>query len=107
LFDAEGRALLIFGECHGGLVELPDGRVVLVHDRRYPYDKMGSIGRISENGGKTWSRSAYHVSAGCGYPASVVLEDGTIVTVTGSTRYDTQPIPIEPWSVEAVRWRPE
>lgn len=106
LLDAEGRPVLVFGECHAQLVEIPDGRVVLVHDRRYPYDKTATIGRISDDGGKRWSRKAYHVSDGIGYAASIALEDGTIVTVTGNTRLDAQANPIEPWSVQAVRWKP-
>ena len=105
LSDAEGRPLLVFGECHGQLVELPDGRVVLVHDRRYPYDKGETIGRVSEDGGKAWSRYVYHLSEGSGYPASVALDDGTIVTVVGNTRLDAQSRPIEPWRVQSVRWR--
>ena len=105
MFDADGKPLLVFGECHGQLVDLPDGRVVLVHDLRYPYEKQATIGRVSDDGGKTWSRDIYHVSAGGGYAASVALEDGTIVTVTGNTRIDSAAKPIEPWSVQAVRWK--
>ena len=105
LFDAEGKPLLVLGECHGQLVKLPDGRVVLVHDLRYPYVKQATIGRVSADGGKTWSRDVYHLSDGGGYAASAVLDDGTIVTVTGNTRTDPTAKPIEPWSVQAVRWR--
>ena len=107
LFDAEGTALLVIGECHGQLVELADGRVVLVHDRRYPYTQSETIGRVSGDGGKTWSRNVYHLSEGTGYAASVALEDGTIVTVAGNTGLDMAARPIEPWSVQAVRWKLE
>ena len=107
LFDAEGSALLVTGECHGQLAELPNGHLVLVHDRRYPYDKGETIGRVSEDGGRTWSRKVYHLSDGCGYPASVALKDGTIITVVGDTRLDAQSRPLEPWSVQVVRWRLE
>jgi len=107
LFDAQGRGLLVFGECHGQLVTLPDERVVLVHDRRYPYDRGETIGRVSEDGGMTWSRDVYHLSAGSGYPASVALEDGTLITVVGNTRFDARSRPIEPWSVQVIRWRPK
>lgn len=105
LFDAEESALLVYGECHGQLAELPDGRLVLVHDRRYPYDQGETIGRVSGDGGSTWFRDVYHLSDGSGYPASAALEDGTIVTVVGNTRLDAQSRPIVPWSVQAVRWR--
>lgn len=61
---------------------------MLVHDRRYPYDRGETIGRVSEDGGKTWLRKGYHISDGSGYPASVALNDGTIVTVVGNTQRD-------------------
>ena len=41
---------------------VPDGCLVLVHDRRYPYDKGETIGRVSEDGGKTWLRKVYPIS---------------------------------------------
>jgi len=34
--DAEGQTLLIHGECNGELLQMPDGRVALIHQRRYP-----------------------------------------------------------------------
>ncbi|MFH1008247.1 MAG: hypothetical protein V1800_12230 [Candidatus Latescibacterota bacterium] len=74
---------------------------------RYPYDQGETIGRVSADGGKTWARTVYHLSDGSGYAASVVLSDGTIVTVVGNIRLDGGSMPIEPWSVQAVRWRPE
>ena len=80
---------------------------MLVHDRRYPYTQSETIGRVSGDGGKTWSRNVYHLSEGTGYAASVALEDGTIVTVAGNTGLDMAARPIEPWSVQAVRWKLE
>ena len=107
--DRAGHGVLEFGECHGQLVELPDGRLVLVYDHRYPYENAETIARVSDDGGQTWSAQAYHVSFGMGYPASVALDDGTIVTVTGNTPlYSPQGCAIgdHTWSVQAVRWRP-
>lgn len=103
--DREGRPLLVFGECHGQLVQVPDGRVVLVHDCRYPYDRSEIRARVSNDEGRTWEPGTYHVSAGMGYPSSVALPDGTIVTITGTTRLDARFRPIGGWRAEVIRWR--
>ena len=42
--------------------------------------------RISENDGSTWGKKTYHLPELSGYPSSVVYDDGTIVTVCGSTK---------------------
>lgn len=108
VLDPEGRPLLLLGECHGQLAQLPDGRVVLVNDRRYPFPLHADNdvrGRVSDDDGRTWSPEAYQVATGMGYPASVALDDGTIVTVTGNTQLDDRVRPIGPWSAQAVRWR--
>ena len=100
-----GTSLLEFGECHGQLLQVPDGRIVLVHDRRYPYDRSEVRARVSNDHGRTWEPDVYHLTDGMGYPASVALEGGTIVTVTGCTRSDARAVPIKPWRVNALRWR--
>jgi hypothetical protein len=58
---------------------------------------------VSEDEGKTWGREVYRVSFGNGYPASVVLEDGTIVTVTGNSPFDSAPEK-GPYTAQAIRW---
>jgi hypothetical protein len=65
------------------LVQLPDGRVLLVAgDRRNPYGVRGVIGTAET---LDWansfllSDSATHYD--CGYPSSVVLKDGRVVTI--------------------------
>jgi hypothetical protein len=95
--DSEGRALLKSGEAHGQLVELPDGRIVLTHDRRF--DRQ-TIGRVSSDGGQTWSPNVYHLLRGSGYSASVSLMDGTVVTVSGATNERGAP------ALMAIRWKP-
>ena len=105
LLDHRGRALLTFGEAHGQLVQVPDGRVVLVHDCRYPYQQGENRARASRDGGKTWEPERYHLSFGHGYPSSVALPDGTIVTVTGSTPFTASANPVGGWRVQAIRWR--
>ena len=103
--DRSGRFLLEFGETHGQLVQVPDGRVVLVHDRRYPYQHAHTRARISNDEGRTWEPEIYHVSDGIGYPSSVALPDGTVVTITGNTKLDASYRPIGQWKVQAVRWQ--
>ena len=112
--DDCGEPVLEPGECHGQLVQVPDGRVVLVHDRRYPHGEAQTVAHVSRDDGRTWQRQVYHLCFGDSYPASVVLEDGTIVTVAGAglreNRFDAngQAVPIGPrelWTSAAVRWR--
>ena len=107
LRDRDGRPLLTFGETHGQLVQVPDGRVVLVHDRRYPYEQGETRARVSQDGGKTWEPELYHLCFGHGYPSSVALADGTIVTVTGSTPYTPTASDVGEgeWRTDAIRWR--
>lgn len=95
--DAEGRPLLKSGEAHGQLAELPDGRIVLTHDRRY--DRQ-TVGRVSSDRGQTWSPEVYRLLPGSGYSASVSLGDGTVITVSGGTNERKTP------SVMAIRWKP-
>ena len=100
----DGAPLLELGECHGQLLQVSDGRVVLVHDRRYPLLQSGTRARVSHDQGRTWEPEVFHLAAGSGYPASVALEDGTVVTVTGCSRSDADATPIERWRVTAIRW---
>ena len=104
--DRRGRPLPVFGETHGQLVKLHDSRVVLVSDHRYPYEKAETVAWVSPDGGRIWSPNKYHLSLGAGYPASVALPDGTVVTVVGSTRMDRRGAALETPAVQAVRWKP-
>jgi hypothetical protein len=103
---AGGGALLIHGECNGELVPLPDGRVVLVHQRRYPRSQSQIIARVSADGGRSWGRDEYRLSAGFGYPSSLALADGTLVTVVGRTLAGPAGgDPVEGFGAVAIRWR--
>ena len=82
--DRQQKPVVIFGETHGQLVQVPDGRVVMVHDYRYPYEQAQVAAHVSDDGGRTWQRRRYHLSFHYGYPSSIALNDGTIVTVTGN-----------------------
>ena len=93
----DGPVDLEMGECHGELSELSDGTLVLTHDRRYPRDQAQLLARISRDQGQTWTPEVYGLTLpggtvlgssrrgyGTGYASSVVLEDDTIVTLTGA-----------------------
>jgi hypothetical protein len=105
LRDKTGRVLLGFGECYGRLVQVPDGRVVLVHDNRFPLEQGDVRARVSQDGGQTWDSEIYYLSLGRGYPSSVVLKDGTIVTITGNTSYTPRGRWILPWRAQVIRWK--
>jgi Neuraminidase (sialidase) len=69
----------------GDLIQLDDGDVLLTYgERNKPF---GVQAVLSHDDGKTWSASSKTVladdapSADCGYPSSVQLPDGKIVTV--------------------------
>lgn len=82
--DSDGRPVIAQQETNGSLVPLSGGRLLLIHQRRFG-DPYQLIGRLSEDNGQTWLPDEYHLSAGFGFPGSVVLEDDTIVTVTGKS----------------------
>ena len=103
--DRHGQALLDFGETHGQLVQVPDGRVVLVHDCRYPYQEAHTRARVSRDEGQTWEPEIYHVSNGMGYPSSVALGDGTMVTITGNTKLNASFQPVAGWQAQVIRWQ--
>ena len=93
----DGASALALGECHGELSQLSDGTLVLTHDHRYPYEQQQVLARVSHDEGNTWTPEIYHLThpggsvlgshqrgVGSGYASSVVLEDDTIVTMTGA-----------------------
>ena len=94
---ADGPSELVNGECHGELSELSSGTLVVTYDHRYPYERQQVLARVSHDQGQTWSAEVYNLTRaggsilgsstrgyGSGYTSSVVLEDDTIVTMTGA-----------------------
>jgi len=87
--DDEGQSwqevgpITLPGQKPGDLLELNDGRIVLTYGSRI-IGLSGVCARISEDQGSTWSVARPLVTApgpmDCGYPSSVELRDGTIVT---------------------------
>lgn len=87
----------------GDLLKLADGRVLLVYGDRRP-DHLGVGAMISADGGRTWSTgmplTTGVLTRDSGYPSSVQLADGTIVTgFYGKTK--TYP----EYQLGVVRWR--
>lgn len=86
------------------LTMLADGRVLLTYG--YRHEPFGQRACLSEDGGRTWDTAHEIVlrddapSGDLGYPASVQLEDGSIVTV-----YYQQRIASEKTCLMATRWR--
>ena len=103
--DGNGKTVLIHGECNGELVQVPDGTLVLVHQRRYPRGLEQLMAHVSEDEGRTWLPDEYRLSSGFGYSGSLALEDGTIITVTGKTFCNQDSVPFSPRMAHAIRWR--
>jgi hypothetical protein len=77
------------------LIVLADGSVLMVYGRRHT--PMGAEVMLSADGGRTWGHKKAlandAVSGDCGYPSSVQLADGTIISAyyavgPQSTTYD-------------------
>jgi hypothetical protein len=69
----------------GDLLELDDGRIILLAGQRDP-GRRGIIGSVSSDQGESWSPYRTFIAVtGCGsdhgYPSSIQLPDGRIVTV--------------------------
>jgi len=101
--DADGKPVIIQQETNGQLVPLPNGRLVLVHQRRFGSHQL--IARVSEDDGKTWSHNEYRLSAGFGYSGNILLADGTIVTVTGQTVASASMEGPGDNGAQIIRWR--
>ena len=112
VLDADGAPLLAHGECNGELLELRDGRLLLVHQTRYADGPDAARGllrgrstlsaRVSGDNGDTWAPICYRLLFGFGYPGSLGLPDGTVVTVVGACLGDDG----DPRRAAVVRWRP-
>jgi len=99
--DNEGHILLLYGKCDGELVELPDGRLVLVHQTRYPSGRSQLSAKVSMDGGLTWQPETWRINYGFGYSSTLALADYQLLTVTGSSLGDNG----HPRRVMAISWR--
>ena len=79
----EAQPVTIRNEINGHLMRLEDGRLLLSYGVRVA-NRKGVCAKTSSDDGKTWSdpvRLAVTLNnADCGYPASVQLPNGNIVT---------------------------
>jgi len=93
-----------YGTVPGEIIQVPDGRVAVLWQQRYPHHKIHIRVRISEDGGRMWGRKTYRLPELSGYPSSVVYDDGTIVTVCGSATMNASSEILRD-TLHAVRWR--
>ena len=115
----------LLDEMHGGAVELPDSRIVLLYTHRWPALRGGERAKVSRDGGQTWQDELYHLNttpAYPGYSASCVLprhladgQPGMILTVVGErSEANWGHVGAPPTSegirfaprMQAIRWRP-
>lgn len=111
ILDDAGIPLMAHGESNGELVQLPDGRLVLVHQTRYaegPDRERGYFrgrsqlcARVSLDAGQTWLPERYRLLFGFGYSSTLALEDGTLLTATGACLGDNG----DPRRGAIIRWR--
>ncbi len=118
----QGRLVSPQGQENAHLLELQDGRILYAFTSRIP-GLFGVVLRMSSDGGKTWSVTQPLITipatdwrkTDCGYPSSVQLADGTIVTAYYfGPKCGNGPIPGAqglPWHnryhMGVARWRPE
>ena len=77
-------------------------------ENRYPYADGGAmLARVSWDGGQTWEPELYKLTRGHGYSGSVVLKDGTIVTLAGDGQLSRVGRPTgRRYTLQALRWKP-
>ena len=82
-----GKPISPQGQENAHLLELADGRLLCSFTSRIP-GLFGVVLRLSDDGGDTWSYPVVLISmpardwhkTDCGYPSTVQLDDGTLVT---------------------------
>ncbi len=91
-------------EINGHLLRLQDGRLLLTYGVRVA-GRQGVCAKFSPDDGRTWGKAlrlAVSYSSDCGYPSSVQLADGRIVTA-----YYSRSAPEHPgYHMGTAVWRP-
>ena len=65
------------------------------------------LARVSWDAGQTWELELYKLTRGHGYSGSVVLKDGTIVTLAGDGQLSRAGRPTgRRYTLQALRWKP-
>jgi hypothetical protein len=111
--DDDGRhwcapwQMLNTAQVHAYLTELRDGRLVATYSNYHlPW---GVFAVMSEDGGRTWDldhpvQLALSADFYVGWPVTLELPDGSLITSYASTSYYKQPP--ETTTCEVVRWQP-
>lgn len=82
------RLTMHHGQTWGCPVAMADGTLVVIHDTRYGPGEPSGRAMISHDEGRTWQDEVYYLYYGRGvssYCRSVALDDGTIVTLCGTS----------------------
>ena len=100
----------VFGQTRSYPASLNNGIIVVIHDTRYGPGSPGSRAMVSYDDGITWSNEVYYMDYTTftgSYNESVVLNDGTILTVAASSQAGNS------WEAVAgntdliaIRWKP-
>jgi hypothetical protein len=96
----------------GHLLRLADGRILLTYGVREK-DHRGIIGRVSGDEGRTWSAAIWIVhlegTTDNGYPSTVQLPDGTLVTAyysNGIPQHQRYHMGVVRYALEKLNWKP-
>ena len=96
----------------GHLLSLADGRILLSYGVREP-DHQGIAVRVSGDEGRTWSAALWKVhlerTTDGGYPSTVQLPDGTLVTAyysNGVPQHQRYHMGVVRWALEKLKPRP-
>jgi len=75
-----------FGQCHAAGVGLQNGRVVVIHDHRYPRSMASARAVVSDDEGQTWCDEVYYLAHGsaAGYARTISLDGQEMLTMAGS-----------------------
>ncbi|MAG36216.1 MAG: hypothetical protein CL878_08225 [Dehalococcoidia bacterium] len=102
----EVQPLTLPSQHPGNLLHLQDGRILLTCGSRI-HGLQGVFVKVSADGGRTWGDHRVLVSAltmgDCGYPSTVQLEDGTLVTAY----YANNAPHHRKYHLAIIRWRLE
>ncbi len=100
------------GQVPAHLLQLADGTILLTYGSRIP-ECRGVVGRISRDHGQTWSQpftlvAGFMPNSDHGYPSSVQLGDGAIVTAyycSAAPWYQRYHMGVLRWNLEMVDTR--
>ena len=107
----EPHTVTNYGEPHGHLLELSDGRLLCTYCNYH--QPRGIYAILSEDGGKTWDTDHYtqlalSINEHLGWPTSVQLSGGDILTGYTVTAYEKLKEDVQfqkGWVDECVRWQ--